>query len=449
MRYGHLLLTAGALLLHGPQATEAVAANAAFLPLDKVCVSASDGKSYIDRRRLMNWTVSSAWGDHVIPLGVWDLNDDGDLTYVEKLAVLSELNPQQICESGRCRKGDPDAIGVMQRSFNSGLDSARQTKYVVLDSKGAPDATWKDRDYSSKRRAIFDYKNYNLRILCVAEYEPEKAVYVPKVQEKDYKAVDLSGVRVSLGREDLGTPRQELRSVVPAKFSVTQDIQNDGWSWAVEGYAGYRLDWSSQSSFGSVIPFVHVVQKTSNDNEDDIDKLGVGLDTFFYRVALGDFQGGVEYLSDSKSELDMLTGQLTWYYHIPRLYLGRYENIGRTGVQVKVTPRMALTGGRVFDRGSNTEIEANSEYLRGGPGIRIQFRGEEDSAMEDFEFSTDAKYLFGIAGDDNDYYRLESSLNYFFPGQDNFSLGLTYTYGYQDDTLEKENLVEAVLGARF
>lgn len=438
-------LTAVSLLLLGGLTTAAHSDAASFLPLAKICV-ASGGQSYVDRHKLMNWAVSNSWNDHVIPHDLWDLNDDGDLVYAEKLAVLTNLSAQEICKSGKCREGDIQAIEAMQRSFNEGLDSGVQKKFTVLASNGAPDTQWNDRDYISKRRLIFDYKNAKLRIACLAEYKAEEPLYELPADDEDE---DPSGVRVSLGREDLGTPREKLRTVVPAKFSVTQDIQNDGWSWAVEGYAGYRFDWETQKSSGSVIPFVHVVQKTSNDNDDDIDKLGVGLDTFFYRAAVGDFQAGVEYLTDSKAELDILTGQLTWFYYVPGLHLGLYEDLGDSGVQVKITPRLTLHGGRVFDRGSHEEIASNADYLRGGPGLRVQFRGEENTSMEDFEFSTDAKYLFGIAGDNNDYYRLESALNYFFPGQDNFSLGLTYTYGYQDDTLEKENLVEAVLGARF
>lgn len=430
-------------------ASSALADTATFLPTKKICTAAPNGQSYVDRAKLMNWAVTHAWDGRVIPQDVWDLNGDGDLLYEEKLAVLSELGVAQICASGKCTEGDPDAIDLMKYSFLVAFDPETQDRYLVVTSKDLPDESW--RDSEADLRIVFDYKNVDLRIKCLKKFEPEVAVPDVELPPEGADRPNNSGMRVALNRDDLGSERDDLRAIEPAKFSVTSDLENDGWTWAVEGYAGYRHEWEGSSSFGDLIPFVHVVEKSSDDAKDNIDKLGIGLDTVFYHMVIGDVQGGIEYLTDSKTNLDILAGQLFWFppFGIKARYINRYNDIGDTGVELKIRPRVSLHGGSIFDRGSVEEIPSNSDYLRGGPGVRIQFRGTEGGSFEDFEFNTDAKYLFGIAGDTKDYYRIESSLNYFFPGQDHFSLGLSYTYGYQDETLEKEDLIEAVLGARF
>lgn len=450
MTYRQIVLIVGSILTIGSSATPILADAAAFLPAKAVCVPAPDGASYIDREELLNWPMSKLWDGHVIPQRVWDLDGKEPVTYKEKLAVLADLEPEDICASGHCRSGDPEAINLMKNSFRDAFNPNLQRHYVVVTPSGQPDEAWRGE---ANLRAIFDYKkNPALRIKCLDKYKAEEVVYGPELPEEGPDRPNESGVRVSLNRDDLGTSRDELRGIVPAKFSVTSDLKNDGWTWAVEGYAGYRYNWENDNSFGDLIPFVHVVEKTSNKSGDNIDKLGVGIDTIFYRLAFGDVQGGVEYLTDSETDLDILAGQLFWFPAFPgwsKGYINQFDEIGDTGVELKIRPRLTLHGGSVFDRGSNEEIASNSDYLRGGPGVRVQFRGTDGSSFEDFEFSTDAKYLFGIAGDTDDYYRIESSLNYFFPGQDHFSLGLSYTYGYQDETLEKEDLIEAVLGARF
>lgn len=391
-----------------------------------------------------NWSVGGRISEETL-----DTNFDGSVSKHERLRALTN---EDYCDVNSCTQSDGTALIELHTEtepFTLGLEAK---DYELILPKSLKNR-WGEMTNGERLAYILksgEESSQGVQILCQGEIKRKSkkqfdyAKVVPEIKV-DY------GFRLTGKRQDLARERdpKKIRLIAPARFVVTNDFGKKDRTWLVDGYAGYKFSWLSENSSGHFVPFVNVVEKRSLKNGVVIDKLGVGVDALF-NSRLGKVIAGTLYLTDSKADKELLTGSLIWTLPITSQFFGSFDPIGdETGLEMKIEPRLLADAGHVVDRGNISKLVNGETYARLGGGGRVQIRGTKESAFKDFLVDVDGKYLAGVAGSLDEFYRVTSSVNYFFPGQDHFSMGLSHTYGLQNETLQNEHVIEVTLGARF
>jgi hypothetical protein len=119
--------------------------------------------------------------------------------------------------------------------------------------------------------------------------------------------------------------------------------------------------------------------------------------------------------------------------------------------------RMATTGSSGFVARTSWSFRArdtagplaDGDFLRTGGALSLSVQGAHGTLLERLNLDLANKYLYGITGPLEHFNRFDATLSYLLPGSDRYRLGVNYTIGRSDDTLQYQDYWSTVLGVRF
>ncbi len=442
-----------------------------LFPADKICTTgaASDLKT-LDPFRLVRWLIAiSDIGDAAL-----DSNGDGDTLLSEKQLALVQPG---YCTQGlgrACTATEAETLSRIQERLATFVDRAGGADYVferlrrpTLEERA--DAGFLNPFYEVTGRRfqvaeVLDVQRRFVAIYCTPEEtaasevvadvpapeiaeEPEKPLWVFNPREAD-------GLRLTSEIDDLNKDRNKLGNVRPAELSITADVDDDETLYQVKAVLGYNFEIErSDLIFTSTIPFL-LFERFFNGTENEIDKLGFGLQEAF-NILQPDRSGSEVaitplYLTDSDFDTDIGIVKLRWTPTLAptsTLPIGFSKTYGPLALQLDVDALADL--GRVFDNGGDPDLEDESEFFRLGGRLGMQFRGAEKTGFDHISLDVSNRYLKDVDGNDSDLYRLDISLSYLFSQAENYRLSVSYANGLTDDTLERTEYWKTQFGVRF
>jgi hypothetical protein len=127
-------------------------------------------------------------------------------------------------------------------------------------------------------------------------------------------------------------------------------------------------------------------------------------------------------------------------------------------LQVQTLLDLHIEGGDVVDRGSNTKLQDNTGYLRGGPKLGLTFvpKGDEVSHLgplsfkpDDLSFNVSYLYYARALGIEGNAHLLQASGTWAIGGSPNTSLVITYQNGITALQLQSAHYLSVGLGLKF
>ena len=173
---------------------------------------------------------------------------------------------------------------------------------------------------------VLDVRQRFVEVYCTAS-EPEDVALVadipaPEIIEEPEKPLwifnprDADGLRLTSEIDDLTKDRNSLSAVRPAELSITADVDDDETLYQVKAVVGYNFEVErSDLFFTSTIPFF-LFERFFNGEENEIDKLGFGLQEAFniFRPDRSGSEVAITpvYLTDSDFDSDIGIMKLRW-----------------------------------------------------------------------------------------------------------------------------------------
>lgn len=442
-----------------------------LFPTEEICSAGAESEiRSLDPLRLVRWLIAiSKIGDAAL-----DANGDGDTLLSEKQLALVQPGYCTRDIGRACTAEDAETLERIQDRLVDFVDRAGGPDYVFERLRRPTieervDAGFLNPFYEVTGRRfqvaeVLDVRKRFVEIYCTAS-EPVAPVSVaditaPEIVEEPerphwiFNPRDADGLRLTSEIDDLTKDRGKLGAVRPAELSITADLEDDETLYQVRAVVGYNFEVErSDLIFTSTIPFL-LVERFFNGEENEIDKLGFGLQEAFN--ILQPDQSGSElaitplYLTDSDFDSDIGVLKLRWTPTLApdsSLPIGFPRTFGPLSLQLDVD---ALSDfGRVFDDGGNDDLEDEAEFFRIGGRLGLQLRGAEDTGFDHIELDISNRYLKDIDGDNSDLYRLDVSISYLFSQSENYRLSISYANGRTDDTLEQTEYWKTQFGVRF
>ena len=460
-----------AVMADTPAFADKSAADEPLFPTDQICVAGADSDlATLDPLRLIRWLIAiSDIGDAAL-----DANGDGDTLLAEKQLALTQPNYCTQDIGRACTADDEATLSRIQARLSDFVDRAGGPEFVferlrrpTLDERvkhGFLNPFYEITGRRFQVAEVLDVQKRFVEIYCTADDPEEETVIAdiaaPEIVEEPetpywiFNPRDADGLRLTSEIDDLTKDRNTLGAVRPAELSITADLDDDETLYQVKAVVGYNFEVErSDLIFTSTIPFV-LFERFFNGNENEIDKLGFGVQEAF-NVLQPDRSGSEVaitplYLTDSDFDTDIGILKLRW---TPTLAAGSTLPIGfpRTygPLQLQLGVDALADVGRVFDNGGDAELEDESEFFRVGGRLGLQFRGAEDSGFDHISLDVSNRYLKDIDGNETDLYRLDISISYLFSQSENYRLSVSYANGRTDDTLEETEYWKTQFGIRF
>jgi hypothetical protein len=156
------------------------------------------------------------------------------------------------------------------------------------------------------------------------------------------------------------------------------------------------------------------------------------------------------YLTDTKGYRQILTTQVRFTPSLPERYgvpIGWSRTFGPLLWQIDLDG--LVEAGHVFRaRDTAGPLEAG-DFLRTGGTLSLSVQGARGTLLERLNLDLANKYLYGLTGPLKHFNRFDATLSYLLPGSDRYRLGVSYTIGGADDTLQYQDYWSTVLGVRF
>lgn len=442
-----------------------------LFPSDEICSPAAEAEiRNLDPLRLVRWLIAiSDIGDAAL-----DADGDGDTLLSEKQLAL--VQPGYCTKDiGRaCTVEDVETLERIQERLADFVDRAGGPDYVfervrrpTLEEQVEHPFLNPFFEVTGRRfqvAEVLDVRRRFVEVYCTAP-EPEEAPQVadipaPEIIEEPEKPLwifnprDADGLRLTSEIDDLTKDRNSLNAVRPAELSITADVDDDETLYQVKAVVGYNFEVErSDLFFTSTIPFF-LFERFFNGEENEIDKLGFGLQEAFnvFRPDRSGFEVAITpvYLTDSDFDTDIGIMKLRWTPTLAPdapLPVGFLRSYGPLALQLNIDALADV--GRVFDEGDDDELADESEFFRVGGRIGLQFRGAEDSGFDHIALDISNRYLKDVDGNESDLYRLDLSLSYLFSQSENYRLSVSYVNGRTDDTLEETEYWKTQFGIRF
>ena len=442
-----------------------------LFPAEQICTpGAEEDIRSLDPLRLIRWLIAiSDIGDAAL-----DADGDGDTLLVEKQLALVE--PSYCTQDiGRaCTAEEAETLARVQDRLADFVDRAGGPEYVFERVRRPTIEERIERDFLNPfyevtgRRfqvaEVLDVERRFVQIYCTAP-ELEEAVVVadipaPEIVDEPEKPFwifnprDADGIRLTSAIDDLTKDRNQLGAVSPAELSITADLDDNETLYQVKAVLGYNFEVErSDLIFTSTIPFF-LFERFFNGNENEIDKLGFGIQEAF-NVLQPDRSGSEVaitplYLTDSDFDTDIGVLKLRWTPTLApdsTLPIGFPRTYGPLDIQLDIDALADF--GRVFDDGGDDDLGDEAEFFRLGGRLGVKFRGAEDTGFDHIELDVSNRYLRDIDGGDTGLYRLDLSISYLFSQSENYRLSVSYANGRSDDTLEQTEYWKTQFGVRF
>ncbi|MEM7024689.1 MAG: hypothetical protein AAF637_19240 [Pseudomonadota bacterium] len=429
-------------------------------PKGAVCVAEEGGGRAVDPLELVRWAIrTSEIRDQAI-----DANGDGDTLLAEKQLALTDPG---YC--GHPARGCSERDATAQRQIHARLAAfvREQDGNYQFERIRRPDQTERneaphlaeDLEQASSSFHVGEtlaVPAVYVRVVCLEEPQRDVAQLESRTAEdgSPSKLPIRSGFRLTGSLDDLGKDRSTLGAVTPAQFSISGDLKKNQTTYLVNLFAGYQVELGQRKrNYFSAIPFFQF-ERRFNRREIEIDKIGGGGK--FLATTVSENLGGNElavspyYLTDTKGDRQILTVQLRETPSLPERYgipIGYAIEAGELLWQFGIDG--LIEAGHVF-RARNTEGPlAVGNFIRTGPRWSLNLQGTDGTLLDRLALNLAYKYLYGLTGPLDHFHRFDANLSYLLPGSESYKLGLSYTVGRVDDTLQEQQYWSTVLGVRF
>jgi hypothetical protein len=414
--------------------------------LDDVCTPspvAPASRSRIDTHKLVGFLLKSQ--------GIHDLDLDpkgNDVTFEAKVRAVTNFNT--FCSGNGC---SIDTTAKLSGAASALIDFlVRSSRPVPPGQSGFDVHPPVGDELNSKRLEAFLIKGETYQVACLAGPQKVATTTPGEVQQQAKKL--LSGVVVRNKIDDLriASTDKKFDSLDSATLSFNDDYIKRTRTVAAKAVIGYQFENSPFGDYSNLIPYMAFENKSVRaDNPKDIQNIGNiggGVLADFNPRIFGYYQNinlFANFLHSYVTDTDLLTGNIviTPDFMFPGVGIAYNPSDGPVSFLLK--PQAKALYGTVINAGTDPNLAAKSDYARAGGRVELWIFGEKEP-FKLFSFNSAYEYLDVLRGPFGAIWRFENTLHYTFPGQENWSLQLSYVDGRNLDTLNREKQITLGVG---